>query len=194
MTVSALESLARAVFGMTERVTKSACVRSRGPVTLLLVTHATRGDLAACVRFARRRVTRVAVGMRGEVCRNRKPGASIHRRIVTTGAAVCGTRRSGVVLRVIELHVESLVEAHRKTLQRRVVALRVRVTDQAHRNRGRCELAAMTVSAGFVTGEARRDRVVGAFVTRVAGERAMLRAAMKKLGEISIGSLGIGHG
>ena len=194
MTVSALEPLARAVFGVTERVTKGARIRRRGPVTPLLVTHTTRGDLTARARFARWCVTRVAVGVRREVCGNRKPGASIHRRVMTTGATIRRTRRSGVVLRVIELHVESFVEAHRKILQRRVVALRIRVTNQAHRNCGRRELAAMAVSAGFVTGEARRVRVVTAVVTRVAGKRAMLRAAMKKLGEISIGSLGIGHG
>jgi len=38
--ISAGESLARAVLGMTERVTKSARVSARGPVRLLIVTHA----------------------------------------------------------------------------------------------------------------------------------------------------------
>lgn len=40
MTVSAFETLARAMFSVTERVTKSARVRRRGPVRLLVVTDA----------------------------------------------------------------------------------------------------------------------------------------------------------
>src|ERR1044072_8677956 len=53
VTVSALESLARAMLRMTERVTKRACIRARGFVRLLIVTHATRSDFAAAARFAR---------------------------------------------------------------------------------------------------------------------------------------------
>ena len=194
MTISALEPLARAVFGVTERVTKSARVRRRGPVGLLVVTHAARRDLTTGVRFARRRVTRVAVAVRCEVGRNRKSGASIHRCVVTTGATVRRARGTGVVLRVIELHVERFNETRGKVFQRRIVALRVRVANQAHRDRGRRGLAAMAVGAGFVSRETRPDRVVGAFVTRVARERAMLRAAVEKLGVIGVGALRIGHG
>jgi len=49
MTVVAVESLARAVFRVTERVTKSARVRACGPIRLLVMTDATRRDLAASV-------------------------------------------------------------------------------------------------------------------------------------------------
>jgi hypothetical protein len=60
------------------------------------------------------------------------------------------------VLRVIELDVEWLVEARRKIFQWRVVTADVDVTDLAHRNLGRRELAAMTIRAGFVTWKTRR--------------------------------------
>ena len=159
------------------------------------MTNATRRDLAAAVRSARRRVTRVAVVMRGEVCGNRESGTPIHRRVVTTGATVRRARRAGVVLCVIEVHVERLVEARRKIFQRRVVALRVGVADQAHRNRRRRELAAMAIGAGFVPGEARRGGVISAFVTRRAGEGTMLGAAVEKSGVVRVRSLGRdGHG
>jgi hypothetical protein len=69
------------------------------------------------------------------------------------------------------------------------------VTDQAHRYRGRGELSAMAVGAGFVTREARRRGVIGAFVTRRAGERAMTCARVEKLGVVSFRTLGReGHG
>ena len=89
---------------------------------------------------------------------------------MTTGATIRRTRSAGVVLRVIEFYVERFVEGRGETLQRRVVALRVGVTDQTHRNRRCRELAAMTVGTGFVAREARRRGIVGAFVTRAAGE------------------------
>jgi hypothetical protein len=69
------------------------------------------------------------------------------------------------VLRVIELHVEALVESRRKAFQRRIPALRVGVANQTHRNRRGRKLSAMAVGAGLVTGKAWRRGVVGAFVT-----------------------------
>jgi len=176
--------------GVAERITKSTRVRRGGPVRLLVVTDTTRRDLAARIRFAGWRVARVAVAMRGEVGRNRKPGASIYERAVATGTTIRRARGAGVVLGVIELNVEWFVEACRKILERRVVALRVGMTDQAHWNRRRRELTAMAIGAGFMTGKARRDVVVGAFVTSVAGDRTMLRGRVEKLGVISLGTLG----
>src|SRR5689334_17295016 len=136
-------------------------------------------------------MTGVAVVMRREVRGNREAGASIHRRVVTTSTTILRTRGAAVVLRVIEVDVKDFVEARGETFQRRIVALRVGVTDQAHRNRRRRELAAMAVGARFVAGEARRGGVVGAFVTRVAGDGAMLRARVKELRVIRVRSLGI---
>ena len=180
VTVSALESLPRAMLRMTERVTKRACIRARGFVRLLIVAHATRSDLAAAVRFAGWRVARVAVAVRREICGNRKSRATIHGRAVTTSTTIRRTRGSRVVLCVIEVHVELLVEARGKTLQRWITALRVGMTDQTHRDRGRSELATMAVGARLVPGETRRRGVVHAFVAGVAGKGTMLGAAVKK--------------
>ena len=84
---------------------------------------------------------------------------------MTIRAASLRTRRAGIMLRVIELHVEGLIKACGKVFERRVAGANVGVTDSAHRHLRRCELAAVTVGAGFVTWEAGCCRVVGAFVT-----------------------------
>ena len=115
-------------------------------------------------------MTRVTVVVRVKVCGNRKPRASIDGRVVATDAAGLWTGRAGIVLRVIELDVERFVEACREILERRIATADVGMADHAHRDRGRSELAAMTVSAGLVTGKAWRCSVIGPFVTRVAGE------------------------
>jgi hypothetical protein len=92
----------------------------------------------------------------GEIGRDRKAGAAIDRGIMTTRAAALRFCRAVVVLFVIKFHVEWFVEARGKIFQRRIVAGRVRVTDDAHRYLRRRELAAMTISARFVTRKARR--------------------------------------
>ena len=186
VTVSAGESFSGAVIRVTERVTIRARVRARGSIRFLIVTNSARCDLASGIRFTRRRVTRVAIVVSGDVRGDRQADAAIDRRAVTTRAASLRARRAGVVLRVIEFHVEWLVEARRKTFQRRIVAADVRVTDRAHRNLRRRELAAMTISAGFVTGKAWRCGVVGAFVTRVAGEGTVTLAVVKKFRVIEL--------
>jgi hypothetical protein len=73
------------------------------------------------------------------------------------------------MLGVIELDVERFIEACGKTLQRRLVAFGISVTDQTHGYRRRRELPTMTVSAGLVTGKTRRGGVVRPFVTGRAG-------------------------
>ena len=59
--VSARESLAGAVFGVTESVTKGARVGGCGAIRFLLVTDSAGSHLATRVCFTRWRVTRVAV-------------------------------------------------------------------------------------------------------------------------------------
>lgn len=100
---------------------------------------------------------------------------------MTPGATSFRASGTGVVLRVIELDVEPLVEARRETFQRGGVAADVGVADDAHWDSGRSELAAVTVSASFVTGEAWRCGVVGSFVTGVAGEGTVALAGVEKL-------------
>jgi len=85
------------------------------------------------------------------------------------------------MLRVIELDIEWFVEACGKIFQRRIVAADVGVTNLAHRDLRRRELAAMTIRARFVTGKPRCRRVVGALVTRVAGQGTVTLAVVKKL-------------
>jgi hypothetical protein len=116
-------------------------------------------------------------------------GAAINRRAMTTRTTALRARRAGVVLRVIEFHIEWFVEARGKILQRRVIAADVGVTDLAHRDLWRRELAAMTIRARFVTGKTRRRRVVGALVTRVAGEGTVTLAAVKEFRVISLRAL-----
>ena len=175
------ETLSRTVSRVAESVAKGARVRAGRSVGFLVVTDAARSNLATRVRAARGCVTGVAGVMRREICRNRESGATVHGRVMTTRTTSLRARRAGVVLRVIELHVERLVEARRKTLQRRIGAPRVGMADQAHRYRRRGELSAMTIRAGFMARKTRRRGVVGTFVTRRAGERPVTCAAVEKL-------------
>jgi hypothetical protein len=113
---------------------------------------------------------------------------------VTAIATLRWSRVAFHVLRVIELNVEAFIESRREIPQRRVAAFCIRVTDETHRNRRRCELSTVTIGAGFVTGETRSRGVVGAFVTGGAGEGTMSLAGVEKFGVIDLGPLrGRGH-
>ena len=100
---------------------------------------------------------------------------------MTTGAASLRFRRAVIVLRVVKLDVECFVEAGWKTLQGRIVAADVGMTDLAHRHLRGGELAAMAFSAGFVAWKAWRCGVVRSLVTGVAGERSVTLARVEKL-------------
>ena len=162
------------MFRVTESETKSARGGGCRTIRSLIVTDAARSDFAARVGFTRGCVTRVAVVVRREVCGNGQARASLNGPAVARRTTGLRTRIAGVVLRVIELHVERFVEAGREVLQRWIVCFRVCVADEAHRDRRCRELAAMAVGAGFVAWKTGRRGVVGAFVTRVAGKRTML--------------------
>ena len=107
-------------------------------------------------------------------------------RTMTTGAASLRSCRAAIVLRVVKLYVEWFVEAGWKVFQWRIVTADVRVADSAHRYLRRCELAAMTISAGFMTRKSRRCRVVSAFVTRVAAEGTVPLARVKEFGVVAV--------
>lgn len=114
-------------------------------------------------------MTTVTTVMRRQVRWNRESYSAVRRRVT----AITTLRRSRfalVVLRVIELNIESFIESRREIFERWVAALRVAVANQTHRNCRRRELSAVTIRASFMTGEARRGGVVGAFVTGRAGE------------------------
>ena len=74
---------------------------------------------------------------------------------MTRIATILRARGARHVLRVIELHIEALFELIRKRLERRVVAVHVRVADRTHRNVWRRELGQVTASAVFVSGKSR---------------------------------------
>jgi hypothetical protein len=179
--VGARKPLARVVIRMAERVTIRARIRARRSIRFLVVTNSTRCDLAAGIRFTGWRVTGVTIVMRRDVRRNRQTHATIERRVMTARTAARRARRTGHMLCVIELDVEWFVEARGKSFQRRIVAADVRVADLAHRDLRRGELAAMAISARFVTGKTWCRRVVGALVTPVAGEGTVALAVVKKL-------------
>lgn len=75
---------------------------------------------------------------------------------MTRDTATLRARIAGVVLCVIEFHIEWLVETRGKTLQRRIACFRVCVADQAHWYRRCRELSAMAIGAGPVPWETRR--------------------------------------
>ena len=154
---------------MTERVSIRTRAYGRRTIRLLIVANATRRDLASCVRFACGRVTTVATVMGGQIRRNRQRDAAIGRHM-TTVATLWGSSRAAHVLSVIEFHVEPLVESGGKVLQWWITAFCICVADHTHLNRRRCELPAVAVGAGFMTGKARCRGVVGTLVARVAGE------------------------
>ena len=154
------------------------------------MADAARCNLASGGRFARRRVTSVATVVCGEVRGDEETSAAIKCSAVTTGAAFLRSCSPGVVLTVIEIDVERFVKSHGKVFERRVVAVDACVTDRAHRHLRRGELAAMTISARFVTGKAGGRRVVGPFVASVAGERTMTRTVVHKLRVVGLGALG----
>ena len=131
-------------------------------------------------------MARVAAIVCGEIGRDRQPNAAIDRGSVTTRAAALRTCRAVVVLRVIKFHIEWFVEGGGKVLQRWIITACVRVADDAHRDLRRCELAAVTISARFVTREAWSCRVVCAFVTRVATERAVFLTRVQEFGVVAI--------
>jgi hypothetical protein len=180
MAVSTRKPFSCAVICVAERVAISTRVGGRGPVSLLVVTDAARCHLSTRVGLTLRRMTGVAVVVGGKVRRDRQTRAATHGGVMTacaTSLRACGT---DVVLGMIEFDVEPFVEARGKTLQRRIVAGDIRVADNAHRYRRRCELRTVTVSARLMTWETWRCRVVGSLVTRVAGEGTVTLTRVKE--------------
>src|ERR1041385_6703632 len=108
---------------------------------------------------------------------------------MTARAASLRSRRAGHVLRVIEFDVECFVETGGKVFEWRVVAVDFCVTDLAHRHLRCRELAAVTVSACFVTRKAWRCRVVDALVTGVAGKGTVLLARVQELRVVELRAL-----
>ena len=79
---------------------------------------------------------------------------------MTRPASVSRPRCTGHVLSVIEFNVEVFIKTIGESLSRWIAAVDILMTDRAHRNIRRRELAEMTSRAGFVTGKARPGRVI----------------------------------
>lgn len=100
---------------------------------------------------------------------------------MTSNAAALWPRRAGHVLGVIELHIEALFEAARKSLSRGIVAVHTRVTDRTHRRVGCAELCSVAAEAVFVAREDWLRRVVIAMMTSRTRDRRVTLTRMQKL-------------
>ena len=116
------------------------------------MTDPARGKVAS-VGLGTGRMTNVTATVRANPRWNGHCGASSQRRAVTSDTAAFGFRFPGHVLRMIEFHVETFVEAIRKGLARRIVAVDVLMTNRTHRNVRRGELRQMTTGAVFMPGK-----------------------------------------
>ncbi len=92
---------------------------------------------------------------------------------MTRRAAVLRSSRAGHVLRVIEFQVEAFFEPVRESLQRRIAAVHVRVTDRAHGHIRSSELGQMTAGAIFVAGKAGPRGIIRPVMTTRARGRCM---------------------
>ena len=143
------------------------------------MTNTARRHFLTIVRLAARRVASVTTVVRIQANWYRKPRAAQKRLVMTTVAAIARSRGAGHVLGMVKLHIEAFIEPRRKTLKRRLGALNIRMTNQAHRNSRSEELGPVTVGAGLVTGKFWSSRIIcAAFVTGGAGKGSVTLAAV----------------
>jgi len=98
------------------------------------------------------------------------------------------------MLRVIELHVEALFEVVRKSFQRWISAVYVRVTDRAHGSAGRDELCPMAFNAVFVAGKAGPRRIIIPVMTTRTTSRSVTLTGVQELRVVEIVSLRVNRG
>lgn len=79
-------------------------------------------------------MTGVTLVMGGDTRRDRQRRGAASEPRVTSRTSALRTARSGVVLHMVELHVEALLEPVGKSLERWVRAIDVRMADRAHGN------------------------------------------------------------
>lgn len=96
------------------------------------------------------------------------------------------------MLCVVKLCVETFLEFIRKTFERRVLSVYIRMADETHRRGGGNQLPQMTTVARFVAGKPRRCRVVAAaLVTRSAGEGSVALACVEEFRIVELRTLNI---
>ena len=86
-----------------------------------------------------------------------------------------GSRRSGVVLRMVELNIERFIESGGKTFQWRISAGQGCMTNGAHRNIRGNKLGKVATCARVVAWAAWRSGIVG---TRMAGGACERRVSL----------------
>ncbi|MDQ2973781.1 MAG: hypothetical protein M3R69_00055 [Acidobacteriota bacterium] len=101
---------------------------------------------------------------------------------MATGAAAGWPGRPRHVLSMVEFDVEAFFEFRRKTFQRRVGTIYVRMADRTHGNIGRDKLREVAARARLVPGKSGRGRIVSsAFVASRARKRGMLLTAVPEI-------------
>ncbi len=179
VTVRTVESLPRAVFGMTEFDPISRRVSRRARVCPGRMTHSTRCEVTS-VRLRIRRVTAVTAPVRIQTCGYRQCRAAPQRRTVTSDATALRLGIPRHVLRVIETDVEALFETIGKASAWRVAAIHTLMADRAHRNIRRSELRQMTTRAVLVTRKTRTHRIVRTTMAVGACKRCVLRTRVQE--------------
>jgi len=147
---------------VTESKAKRSGVSRRPGEGFLIVTNTAGRHLAAGVRLTVRSMAAVTTVVCVQANRNGQRRAAQEWFVVTSVAAIARARSAGHMLRMIKLNIEAFIEPRRKTSQRRVRTLNIRMTNLAHRNGRSYELAQVTVGAGFVAGKFWCGRIVAA--------------------------------
>ncbi|MFN2516070.1 MAG: hypothetical protein ABR556_07630 [Pyrinomonadaceae bacterium] len=113
-----------------------------------------------------------------------------------TQAAVAGGTpglwpgRSVHVLSMIKFDIEAFVKLRGKTLQRRVPAINIRMTDYAHGNIGSNKLRQVATRARLMPRKPWRRRIIaGAFVASVARQRRVTLSGVPEVRVVEIGIL-----
>ncbi|HVQ38784.1 MAG TPA: hypothetical protein VMS31_14700 [Pyrinomonadaceae bacterium] len=124
-------------------------------------------------------MTGVALVMRRDTGWNGQRRGATAQPAVTRGTSGRRAARTGVVLNMIEFHVEGFVEPARKSFQRWVGSVEVRMADRAHGNIRGQQLGLVAIEAGFVSRKPRSGGVVsGPRMTSGARKRSVTLAGM----------------
>ena len=179
MTISTTETLASAVLCMAERQAKSCRIRRGAAERFLRVANATRRQVAS-VCLSVRSVTSVTLIVGQKVRGNRESHTSSERGSVTCATAVPGTGRTGHVLRMIELDVETLFEVIGKCLTGRVITVHTGMTDRAEWCACRMDLCLVAVKAVPVARQSRPRGIIASTMTTCTRGRCVTRAAVQE--------------
>jgi hypothetical protein len=179
------QALSRSVLGVAETGAEGTRDGRRASVGGGRVTGSARAYVAPGSGLAAGCMADVALVMRGESGRNGERRAATRGPIMTACAPLRRPGRVPHVLRVIELHIEALVESFGKRPQGGIGPIDVRMADRAHGNLRGDELREVAAGTGFVARKLWRSRVArGALVAGRALKRNMARRSVRELAVI----------